>query len=344
MDLDQLGDDDDDEEDDEEDKDEEEGDGGAINGILLTSYNGGDTDWKGLGNHRCTGHCGAHPVENARRPVPKSKLSMLLSDGRGVTPLNHLILSFLADALQTHVHVIRKLETRAQPVGHMAARWLRTYHRSLRSRYIADDAAYDAVYSAARSYYLDTTAGNEPELVAAVDALAKTFAEALVSSSTARLAPYTAMLEALELADPSMGLPTGETASRVWAAAELLCNAVGIVFTDFRRECTEMHDEYPELQPADKKNCRQNLLRFYHTLAHEGVLSRWPAVRAYAVAVFTFPITTVFIECLFTGMNQNKSKGRASMDDDTAVSILKARELTSVLTRDDGAPEPPPAT
>lgn len=64
-------------------------------------------------------------------------------------------------------------------------------------------------------------------------------------------------------------------------------------------------------------------------------------MRAYAVAVFTFPATTVFIECMFSAMKRNKSSGRASMHDDTCVAIIKARELETVLTRDDGKPEPP---
>ena len=63
----------------------------------------------------------------------------------------------------------------------------------------------------------------------------------------------------------------------------------------------------------------------------------------YAVAVFTFPDTTVFVECLFSGMNLNKSKIRSSMLDDTVVAVLKAKELTQVFGDEyDGSKEKAP--
>ena len=52
------------------------------------------------------------------------------------------------------------------------------------------------------------------------------------------------------------------------------------------------------------------------------------------MAVFTFPVTTVYMECLFSGMNLNKSKMRSSMLDGTVVAVLKARELTQVFGDD----------
>jgi hypothetical protein len=60
---------------------------------------------------------------------------------------------------------------------------------------------------------------------------------------------------------------------------------------------------------------------------------------AYARAVLTFPITTVFIECLFSVMNRNQD-GRESLLDDTVASIIKSHELVRVLTSSDGQPEP----
>ena len=117
--------------------------------------NGGATDWKSLGRVRCTGHCGAHPVDGAVPPT-KGKRTTLLSDARGVTPLNHLIDSFLADAMDTHVGLVKLLETRAQPIAHKVAGWIRICHRKLKSMYIDGagvQATYRPVYKAARAYY-----------------------------------------------------------------------------------------------------------------------------------------------------------------------------------------------
>jgi hypothetical protein len=240
---------------------------------------------------------------------------------------------------------VTQLETRGQPISHLCARWIRTYHRRLKTQYISGHgvaATYGKVYSAAREYYLDDRAGNEPEIIAAVDTLAKTFTHALVSSSTARLEPYWATLGAFELADPSMELPAADDAgTAVWDAAKDLCATAGVNFDAFRVQTTELHSAFPDMGGELKMDCTKNLLRFYHNLARQGWLATRPAVRDYAVAVFTFPVTTVFIECLFSGMKLNKSTTRSSMVDDKCVAVLKARELKPVLTSNDSAPEPP---
>ena len=190
----------------------------------------------------------------------------------------------------------------------------------------------------------DEGAGNESELVDAVDALAKTFASALISSSTARLEPYWPTLGAFELADPSTSLPGGDAdGTAVWDAAEVLCETADIDVDKFQTQITELHAEFLDMSVERRRDCDQNLLRFYHKLAQSGGLEKWPEVRAYAVVVFTFPATTVFIECLFSGMKLNKSKTRSSMADDKCVGVLKARELRTVLTRNDGKPEPAPS-
>jgi hypothetical protein len=149
------------------------------------------------------------------------------------------------------------------------------------------------------------------------------------------------MLEALELADPSMALPDKDGPQRAWDAAELLCETTGINFAKFKTQCAQMHIDFEDMPALDRKNCKLNLLRFYHELAKCEGLNAYPDVRAYAIGVFTFPVTTVFIECMFSAMKQNKSKGRASMLDDTCVAVIKARELETVLESDAGMPEPP---
>lgn len=94
-------------------------------GIPFKSLHGGTTQWSTLGKTRCTGHDGSHPV-TADKVVPtKKKRTTLLSAPLGVTPLNHVIDSALCDILHTHVVLVKRLETRQQPIGHMAARWFK---------------------------------------------------------------------------------------------------------------------------------------------------------------------------------------------------------------------------
>eukprot|EP00035_Acanthoeca_spectabilis_P019064 m.411698 g.411698 ORF g.411698 m.411698 type:complete len:165 (-) comp16816_c0_seq42:1844-2338(-) len=151
------------------------------------------------------------------------------------------------------------------------------------------------------------------------------------------------MLRALELADPSMEIPLGDEGDPVWAAAELLCGRVGIAFAEFREQTIEFHMSYDGFSSSEKDDCSKNLLRFYHGRASRGGFAQYAAVAAYAAAVFTFPITTVFVECLFSGMNLNKSTMRSSMLDDTCVAVLKARELIQVFGGEyNGSMEPLP--
>ena len=92
------------------------------------------------------------------------------------------------------------------------------------------------------------------------------------------------MLEAMQLADPSMHLPRREA---VWNAAKLLCDHVGINFDKFQQQTQQFHLDYEEMSRVDQKNCTRNLLRFYNTLAADKrpELVNKPEVMEYAVAV-----------------------------------------------------------
>lgn len=268
--------------------------------------------------------------------MPKGRRIILLSDARGLSATNHLIDSMLAAIMRVHVTLVEQLEKRKQPIGHMAARWISKYHRELDMCFISgcgNHFSYPSIYGDARGFYNDPQGGNEPAAVTAVDTLGKNFASALVSSSKARLEKYWSMLLALQLADPSQQLPEGPGADDTWANAKLLCERTGIDFSTFRDEARGIHIAYSHFAGDDRLNCKTNLLRFYHTLHKEG-RCQWLTVRKYAAAVFTFPVTTVFVECLFSGMNLNKSKMRSSMLGGTVVAVLKAKELTQVFGGD----------
>jgi hypothetical protein len=99
----------------------------TINGIPVRELGGGKTKWSALGNNRCTGHDGPHPVTTNKRAPAQKRRTSLLSDPLGVTPLNHVMDSALCGIFKTHVILVKRLETRLQPIGHMTARWVRTY-------------------------------------------------------------------------------------------------------------------------------------------------------------------------------------------------------------------------
>lgn len=321
-----------------------------VNGILPSVKNGGDVDWKCLGAHRVgdTGHCGAHAILNPNPSVAKTKRSTLLSDGKGLSALNHLIDSVLADIMQVHVDLVKRLEVRKQPIAHLIVRWIKEYHELLKTKFI-DGTIYGPLYTPVRDFYLDGNGGDEPAVVAAVDNLGKNFADALRSSSMIRLKPYWPMLQALQLIDPSCDLPShdNDESEGIWKAAQLLCDYIGIDYDGFTQQLAVFHARFTNPNRFDKRNINENLLRFYYVLSDESqCLDHWPLVRKYAMAVFTFPVTTVFVECLFSGMNLSKTTQRSSMLDDTCVAALKTRELTPVCDPKGvylGAVEAPPS-
>ena len=250
--------------------------------------------------------------------------------------------------MQVHVDLVKRLEVRKQPIAHLIVRWIKEYHELLKTKFI-DGTIYGPLYTPVRDFYLDGNGGDEPAVVAAVDNLGKNFADALRSSSMIRLKPYWPMLQALQLIDPSCDLPShdNDESEGIWKAAQLLCDYIGIDYDGFTQQLAEFHARFTNPTRFDKRNINENLLRFYHVLSDESQYrDQWPLVRKYAMAVFTFPVTTVFVECLFSGMNLSKTTQRSSMLDDTCVAALKARELTPVCDPKgvyEGAVEAPPS-
>ena len=120
--------------------------------------------------------------------VAKTKRSTLLSDGKGPSALNHLIDSMLADIMQDHVDLVKRLEVRKQPIAHLIVRWIKEYHELLKTKFI-DGTIYGPLHTPVRDFYLDGNGGDEPATVAAVDNISKNFADALRSSSMIRLKP-----------------------------------------------------------------------------------------------------------------------------------------------------------
>eukprot|EP00035_Acanthoeca_spectabilis_P019060 m.411554 g.411554 ORF g.411554 m.411554 type:complete len:207 (-) comp16816_c0_seq32:117-737(-) len=143
-------DDDDDGSDESDNSDSDEGDDDDdadepnINGIRRSVKRGGQTDWKTVGVHRCgdTGHSQPHPVEDPIATVRKNQRTVLLSDAKGLSATNHLIDSMLADIMEIHVKLVERLKVRAQPVPHMAARWITGCHRTLKFRFLNNQETY----------------------------------------------------------------------------------------------------------------------------------------------------------------------------------------------------------
>lgn len=311
-----------------------------INGISMKWRRGnGDNavDWEHLvaADERVgdTGHNGAHPVADAHSLVPAAKRSVLLSDARGITDMNWALLSMLVDYLAPSEVLIGRLQNRVQPIQHRAYRWITSFRRELRMRWVPPGGGgsplhgprYNAVCDA-----LGQMSATAPMLIEVED-LARRLAVGQELSMQARLDQpgYTDMLKAMELADPSMEIDA-EYTDAVWDKVMLLCSTAGIDYNQLKDETTTFHSQHQGRTVEQKKWAQQNLLKFYHNLAKDGGLQQYPTVAAYARAVFSCPITTVFVEALFGGMGFIKSDHRASLEDAKVVDVLTLGELEPV--------------
>ena len=93
-----------------------------------------------------------------------------------------------------------------------------------------------------------------------------------------------------------------------------------------------MRDDSIELSVMDIELCKKNLLCYYKTNCQiQPILQRKKYLESYANAIFQLPFETVLIESLFSIMNYNKDKKRASLNDATVAGVLHTRDIPPTL-------------
>ena len=93
-----------------------------------------------------------------------------------------------------------------------------------------------------------------------------------------------------------------------------------------------MRDDSIELSVMDIELCKKNLLCYYKTNCQiQPILQRKKYLESYANVIFQLPFETVLIESLFSIMNYNNDKKRASLDDATVAGVLHTRDIPPTL-------------
>ena len=113
----------------------------------------------------------------------------------------------------------------------------------------------------------------------------------------------------------------------VWAAVQTICVSAGLDFVRVKEELASMRSTLgDELCRVDRKQCRQNLLSYYHDVA-TGVTEvaggkRFHHAEEYAKVVFVLPVDTDLIESYFGVMSRNKDSKRSGLGDTKVAAVL----------------------
>ena len=253
----------------------------------------------------------------------KAKQDVLLGPMLGVTDLNHGLDSLMSALLKPYTVASTQMQTVLQPIQHRIRRILMNLIRQFEG---AAQAQHREPYSSWRNT-MNNGAIDKRELVEAVDKVGELFATTTVRSLEKRLEPYMAHYGAMELIDPTA--PGGVVSERTWEATKDICERYNLSFVDVKSEILDMRIAAEFLSQGEERRCRVNLLKTYHDRHSEP--GRPLALEAFAQVVFTLPVETVFIESLFSIMNYNKDKKRASLADESVASIMHTRDAEQAI-------------
>ena len=109
-----------------------------------------------------------------------------------------------------------------------------------------------------------------------------------------------------------------------------ICRRYGLEYSRVRKQILEMRLNALDLGPQDSRLAKENLLQYYKT-KQTMTSNNKPDLDEYAMVVFTLPFESVFVESLFSMMNYNKNRYRASLLDESVSNVMHAKAVKSVV-------------
>ena len=86
-----------------------------------------------------------------------------------------------------------------------------------------------------------------------------------------------------------------------------ICRRCGLDYNRIRNQILEMRLNALDFGPQDSRLAKENLLQYYKTKQTMASNNK-PDLDEYAMVVFTLPFESLFVECLFSMMNYNKTQ------------------------------------
>lgn len=181
-----------------------------------------------------------------------------------------------------------------------------------------------------REWIEEMEALGKSELVKLVKQEARAFASVFVASVKERLKDIWDYIQALELIDP-MGPELERYATpAVWTAFRDLCERRGVDYDDCKDQVLMMRAQVTTLDVTSKAMIRTDLcgyLRHRHSVfVSTFTESPTPQYDLICMAFFSIPLTSAFVESLFSKMAYNQHKTRSRLKDETMSSILHVHD------------------
>ena len=177
-----------------------------------------------------------------------------------------------------------------------------------------------------RTWVDEMKAKGKNRLVALVKKECRSFSAVLVGSMKQRLSSTWNHIQALELIDPLGPDIARHTTPAVWDALRDLCQRRGVDFDLAQSDIINMRAVAPDFDKDTKSHIQTHLCGYFAdrlaAFVSTGVETPTPEYDKLCSAVFGIPLTSSFIESLFSKMAYNQSKIRNSLADSTMSSIL----------------------
>ena len=227
--------------------------------------------------------------------------------------------------------MIEQLQRIEQPEQHLAARRIRQFYMIMKMSWIGT-VDTEPGYSARnfREWIAEMESLGKYALVELVKREARAFASIFVASVKERLKPTWNYIQALELIDP-MGPELDRYATpAVWDAFRDLCTRRGVDYDECKEELLLMRAQVPSLDVTSKAMIRTDLCGY---LRHRRAVcvttlteSSSPQYDLMCMAIFSIPLTSAFVESLFSKMAFNQNNIRTRLKDETMSSILHVHD------------------
>jgi len=255
----------------------------------------------------------------------------LLNKNVGLSDLNAGRAAYLTGVLKPYKVLVEALQRVEQPEQHLAARRIRKFYMVLNTSWIGS-AETEPMYAcrAFREWSEEMDELGKGDLVKLVKRECRAFAGVLIASVKERLSATWDYIQALELIDPLGPEPERYATPSVWAAFQDLCNRRGVDYDVCREELVGMRAEAKDLNDQAKSLIRMDLCGYLRKRHASFVQTSTPTPTAeydrICVAFFSIPLTSAFVESLFSKMAYNQNKIRSRLADTTMTSILHCHD------------------
>ena len=261
--------------------------------------------------------------ENPSKMLQKN----LLNPNVGLTDLNIGRSCYFSGCLTPYKVLVESLQCATTPEQHLAARRIRQFYMVMQAAWIGTRTTEPMFACRAFSEWMEEMLSKgKRQLVKLVKQECRAFCSILVAAMRRRLRTIWFHIQSLEIIDPlGPDLATHATAE-VWEAMENLCWRRGLNFHDVKEQAIIIRSEAQNLDAQSKATIRMDLCSYlrdrHSTFVMTMTESPTPEYDKFCEVVFSIPLTSSFVESLFSKMSYNQYKIRSRLTDSRLSSIL----------------------